>query len=156
MLRDRVLNYLQREPDSKEGMACQICELCIRLEVLPTMGAPAAMLIGDAYRLGRLVILAKAYGIDGEQSRVAAKAPRPGRRDPLRTKIIEAMRPLRRNDLTLLAALKAMQTAAHNGLTVSFLADADRYEVIDEDDLNDSAGTYGIDALERMWTAAKK
>jgi hypothetical protein len=69
-LRDYVINAAGHEPDSDPGLACRILELCIRIEVLPALGAPPSMLMGDAYRLGRLVAFSKAYSI--EQQRISA------------------------------------------------------------------------------------
>lgn len=66
-LRDHVLNLLSHEPDSRVGIACQICEQCIRIEQLPTLGAPSAMLMAEAYRLGQLVMIGKVYGIEAEE-----------------------------------------------------------------------------------------
>jgi len=52
------------EPDSRIGLAGRIVELCEWLEAAPGLGYSSRHLMLNAYRLGRLVVLAKAYGID--------------------------------------------------------------------------------------------
>jgi hypothetical protein len=75
MLRDYVLNTLGHDADSAIGLAARICEMCIRLQELPASGANASMLLGEAYRLGRLLTLSHAYGIQ-DQSAAKARANR--------------------------------------------------------------------------------
>ena len=67
-LRDLVLNVLSHDADSRAGIACQICEQCIRIEQLPMLGAPSAMLMAAAYRLGQLVMIGKVYGIESAEN----------------------------------------------------------------------------------------
>jgi hypothetical protein len=75
-LRDYVLNCRDHEADSVVGLAARICEVCIRLDELSKRGARASMLIGEAYRLGRLVTLANVYEHQTAVSRKAATAVR--------------------------------------------------------------------------------
>lgn len=79
-LRAVVVQDHALEPDSPLALAARIVELCIRIETLPGLGARPSMVVADAYRLGRLVVLAKVYSIEDRQRREAAKAERPGRR----------------------------------------------------------------------------
>lgn len=153
-LRDYVLNHPGgHDPDSMEGIAAQICELCIRIEALPALGAPASILMNDAFRLGQLVVLAKAYGIDGDQRREAARVPR--RKKPLRAKIVEAMRVHRGDDRSLCATLAAMVKNRHDGLSLTFLRDEDKY-LASDDNTEGSEKKYGMKALEGMFTDAGK
>lgn len=55
-----------REPDSPEGIAARVIELCVRLRELPKRDAPAHVLMGDAFRLGRLTALDAVYCLDDE------------------------------------------------------------------------------------------
>jgi hypothetical protein len=72
-LRDYVLNYREYEADSAVGLAARICELCIRLQELPKLGAGPSMLMGEAYRLGRLLLMADVYGTQEENIAKARK-----------------------------------------------------------------------------------
>lgn len=93
-LRGVVMHDHSAEPDSPIGLAARIVELCIRVEELPAMGASASMIAGDAYRLGRLAVLAKVYGLDAEQRRKAAKAARPNARKIDREEILDEFQKL--------------------------------------------------------------
>lgn len=151
-LRDYVLNHAGHEPDSMEGIAAQICELCIRIEALPALGAPASILMNDAFRLGQLLFQAKAYGIDGDQHREAARGPR--RMNPLRAKIVEAMCLHRTEQRTLKQALEAMSMNTDHGFSLAFLRDENMYMATDEDGPEDRKEKYGNKALEAMFTEA--
>ena len=170
MLRDRVMNYLDHEPDSLLGLAARIVEVCIRVEVLGASAAPVAMQMGAAYRLGRLVMIARAYGIEAVQRAAASAAPRPGRRDPLRAALVESFRRERRKGRTLLEALKSLEGNLH-GLRVESLDGAMKWRVIDETPTDGKpvagkartakartakARTYAVKALETIWTEAGK
>jgi hypothetical protein len=101
MLRDHVLNDREHDADSALGLAARICELCIRLQELPRLGASPEMLAGDAYRLGRLTAIADAYATHKESALSAASSPRK-KEDVTRAQVraawfkdIENNRPLR-------------------------------------------------------------
>jgi hypothetical protein len=75
-LRERVLLFLEHEPDSLAGLAARIYELCAWLEVAPQLGYPPKHLMLNAYRLGRLVMLAKVYAPGDELQQAGADARR--------------------------------------------------------------------------------
>lgn len=67
MLRDYVLNNLDRPADSAVGLAARIVELCCTLDAIEETGAaPMREAIRLAMLLGRLDALAKVYRVDQE------------------------------------------------------------------------------------------
>ena len=157
MLRDHVLNRAGHDLDSRAGIACQVCEQCIRIEQLPALGALPAMLMAEAFRLGQLVILAKAYGIEAEQSRAAAKAPRPGRRSALRAQVVDLMRSYSSSGAEFKDFMKAW---AHDrvlqGLAIEVCVQgehAGKYLVTDENANEDSSQPYTWGSLMKLYSA---
>jgi hypothetical protein len=74
-LLEHVLWREDHEIDSPIGLAARIYEICCHLLAYQTMGGDK-LIPGLAYRLGRLVILAKAYGPESERQRDIARRPR--------------------------------------------------------------------------------
>lgn len=108
-VRDYVLNYLEREPDSRVGLAARILELCLHVLALLDMGGVGKVVPGYAHRLARLTMLAGVYELETERQRFAGKGRgRQQRRDREKrraaagidqrgtvAKLIQALAPLR-------------------------------------------------------------
>jgi hypothetical protein len=72
-VRDYVLNYLEREPDSRVGLAARILELSLHILALMDMRGDGRVIPGYAHRLSRLTLLARVYEADADHQREAGK-----------------------------------------------------------------------------------
>lgn len=119
---------------------------------------PAIRAAGER-ALMRVVLKVRAYEIrpqiESQRASYSAARPRPGRLDKLRQKMINALRPFRREDNSLKEALDGMCNGRTAGLRVVFLEDQLKYRVEDENALDeDGVRQWGMKALESMWKAA--
>lgn len=153
LVRDHVLNYSGKEPDSREGLAAQILEHCLHVNAYQAIDGGSRLCTGAAYKLGRLLMLFQAYEIGASQPMAASKKPRPNSRDPFREKIVEALRACRSNGMTFKQAMAALCASGHDDLTFESIHDG--YRVLDD------AGEDGSDEqiykpknLEGMFTEA--
>ncbi len=64
LVQDHVLWSIEREPDSRAGLAARIFYLCSQALACQAIEGGAARIPGIAYRLGRLVTLLKVYDIE--------------------------------------------------------------------------------------------
>lgn len=74
LLIERVIHLGGNELDSPLGLAAQIVAACCELEQWAALGESNPQVVQQAYLLGYLVALQKAYDIDGGQRSTAAHA----------------------------------------------------------------------------------
>gem|GEM_PF-2185699 len=89
-LRDKVLNSADFAPDSREGLAARIVELCIRIEHFTKEGH-LTYAAGDAFKLGQLLAYAKVYASLDAMSAKGGQGKK-GHRDPFKAKLDTLMR----------------------------------------------------------------
>jgi len=154
-LRDYVLNDLGREPDSRAGLAARIFEMSSHILAYLTMEGGNKLIPGLAHRLGRLVLLAKAYEVDSVARRESAQKPRPNRRDPLRDEIVAAFRHCRIDGLTLKESMISLCNNGHSGLTFRDMGDSYRVSR-DAPDGELTVKEYSLPNLEALFTEAGK
>ena len=155
LVRDHVLNYSGKEPDSREGLAAQILEHCLHVNAYQAIDGGSRLRTGAAYKLGRLLRLFQVYEIGASQPRAASKNPRPNKRDPLREKIVAAFLACRSDGLTFKQAMDALCENGHGDLTFEFDRAADGYRILDDAaDAGSDEGLYKLKNLEGMFTEA--
>lgn len=85
------------------------------------------------------------------QNRTNARRPRPGGRNQLRPKIIEAMRAARRRGMEYEVYMESWDNEEQNGLLLDPV-DAEHYRIADE---HDATVTYKTSTLRTLWKSAK-
>lgn len=129
------------------------------------MGSPVAQLLSLA-RAGDWLVW---WAIDGsaaaldkvqrqrEQPKLAAAAPRPGRRSSLLVRVVEMMRPYRRDRTTFKDFLAGwLQAESREDLSIEELVAGESYAVQDDRDISPAATPYTFGSLRTIYSTSIK
>lgn len=139
--------------------AVVLCLALGRAEASPAERRAAALLracvlareLGD---VGPYADMAKG-GRHAEAARAAASAPRPGRADPLRAAILDALAPIKRGGADFKSVLRTWEQHRIGALRLTPIDDA-AYEVADEDTWPPVAKRYTWQSLRTLYGQSDK